>query len=281
MGNRYVFSLSPLVVPLRPYITPIVKLHLVHYVECIRCNSAMRFTMVGQFGAHEARKIAGYAPGRGASHDALLFLRSWVSQPLRVAAIAPSGASLAEIITRDISPVTGPVIELGAGTGAFTRKLLERGVHPGDLTLVESGDEFAAVLRSRFPQVRVLHMDATHLGAAGLFEDSSVGAVVSGLPLLSMSARRVMRILIAAFRYVRPGGAFYQFTYTTRCPIPRPILDRLGLRANLVGRTVLNVPPAAVYRISRRGIDRSHAAFAKASANSGPHTVSQDPIPLP
>lgn len=237
--------------------------------------------MVGQFGAHEARKIAGCAPGRGASRDTLLFFRSWLSQPLRVAAIAPSGASLAEIITRDIGPATGPVIELGPGTGAFTRKLLERGVHPGDLTLVESGDEFAAVLQGRFPHLRVLHMDATHLGAGGLFENASVGAVVSGLPLLSMSAHRVMRILSAAFRYVRPGGAFYQFTYTTRCPVPRPILDRLGLRANLVGRTILNVPPAAVYRIRRRGIDRSHATFAEASANPGPHTVSQDPKPLP
>lgn len=36
------------------------------------------------------------------------------------------------------------------------------------------------------------------------------------------------------------------------CPVPRPVLDRLGLRAKLVDRALLNVPPAAVYRLTRR-----------------------------
>jgi hypothetical protein len=54
-----------------------------------------------------------------------------------------------------------------------------------------------------------------------------------------------------AFSYLRPGGAFYQFTYGPRCPVPRPILDRLGLQSAYIGGTVRNLPPAAVYRISR------------------------------
>ena len=60
---------------------------------------------------------------------------------------------------------------------------------------------------------------------------------------------------------MRPGGAFYQFTYGPRCPVPRPILDRLGLKATRIGGTVRNIPPAGVYRISRstaaRDLDRS------------------------
>ena len=35
-------------------------------------------------------------------------------------------------------------------------------------------------------------------------------------------------------------------------PIARPVLDRLGLRAKLVDRALLNVPPAAVYKLTRR-----------------------------
>jgi hypothetical protein len=34
--------------------------------------------------------------------------------------------------------------------------------------------------------------------------------------------------------------------------VPRPILDRLGLEAVRIGGTVRNLPPASVYRISRR-----------------------------
>ena len=75
---------------------------------------------------------------------------------------------------------------------------------------------------------------------------------MSGLPLLNMSTRKVVSIVGGAFSYVRPGGAFYQFTYGMSCPIPRPVLDQLGLRAKLVDRALLNVPPAAVYKLTRR-----------------------------
>jgi phospholipid N-methyltransferase len=68
--------------------------------------------------------------------DVLFFLRAWTCHPLRVAAIAPSGTALAELITREIAPTCGAVLELGPGTGVFTRALLARGVREEDLTLV-------------------------------------------------------------------------------------------------------------------------------------------------
>lgn len=184
--------------------------------------------------------------------DTLPFIRAWTANPRRVGAIAPSGAALADLITREIAPETAPVLELGSGTGVFTQALLTRGLHETDLTLVEYGSDFMRMLQLRFPQARVLWMDAARLGSHELFQDAPVGAVVSGLPLLNMSPRKVVAILSGSFGYLRPGGAFYQFTYAMRCPVPRPILDRLGLRAVCIGRALLNVPPARVYRITRR-----------------------------
>lgn len=184
--------------------------------------------------------------------DLFRFFWSWASDPLRVAAIAPSGESLARVMTREIRPADGPVLELGAGTGVFTRALLAQGVRESDLTLIEYGSDFMRVLQMRFPQARVLWMDASQLGQYDLYPEADVGAVVSGLPLLSMSPRKVMSILNGAFGVLKPPGAFYQFTYGPRCPVPRPILDRLGLKAVRVGGTVRNLPPAAVYKITRR-----------------------------
>lgn len=184
--------------------------------------------------------------------DALRFFRAWVGNPLGVAAVAPSGEALARLMTQEIRPANGPILELGAGTGVFTRALLARGVRESDLTLVESGSDFMRLLQLRFPQARVLWMDAGHLANYALFDGSGAGAVVSGLPLLSMSPRKVMAILSGALSHMRPGASFYQFTYGPRCPVPRAILDRLGLKATRVGRTIRNLPPAAVYRISRR-----------------------------
>lgn len=88
--------------------------------------------------------------------------------------------------------------------------------------------------------------------ASDLFPEASATAAISGLPLLSMSPRKVVYILLGTFRHLRPCGALYQFTYGPRCPVSRAILNRLGLRATLVGWTVRNFPPAAVYRITRR-----------------------------
>ncbi|MBB4288235.1 phospholipid N-methyltransferase [Rhizobium leguminosarum] len=189
---------------------------------------------------------------KAACADFLHFFRSWISNPLRVAAIAPSGDSLARIMTSEIAALDGPIIELGPGTGVFTRALLARGVSEADLTLIEYGPEFITALQARFPTARVLQMDAAQLAHADIFEGEPVGAVVSGLPLLSMSPSKIASILAGAFAYMRPGGAVYQFTYGPRCPAPRPILDRLGLEAVRIGGTVRNLPPASVYRISRR-----------------------------
>jgi phospholipid N-methyltransferase len=190
--------------------------------------------------------------GTPMSHDLISFFLAWASAPGRVGAVAPSSAALADLITSEITPASGPVIELGPGTGVFTYKLLERGLQQQDLTLVEYGSEFVRTLQLRFPGARVLWMDAGRLGTHALFESVQAGAVVSGLPLRNMSMRKVISILTGAFGHMRLGGAFYQFTYGMRCPVPPRILDRLNLRATLLDRAILNVPPATVYRITRR-----------------------------
>jgi len=186
------------------------------------------------------------------TNDVLCFFRSWTRAPLQVGAIAPSGRALAEVISSEITAGCGPVIELGPGTGVFTRALLARGVKECDLTLVERNTDFVPLLQARFPEARVLNMDAARLDPLNLHRSEKAAAVISGLPLLVMPPRRVLAILAAAFRCLRSGGALYQFTYGLTCPVRRPYLDRLGLKATRVGGALRNLPPATVYRISRR-----------------------------
>lgn len=193
--------------------------------------------------------------------DVLSFLRTWASDPATVGAIAPSSTVLAELIASEITAMSAPIIELGPGTGVFTRALLARGVREEDLTLVECRSDFVTLLRQDFRKARVLRMDAARLRKDRLFDNAPVGAIVSGLPLLNMSSKSIMAILGGAFDYMRPGGAFYQFTYGPSCPVSRPFLDRLSLRATVLGRAFLNIPPAAVYRITR-GITPARAVLA-------------------
>ena len=184
--------------------------------------------------------------------DAMRFIRAGLMRPRQIGALLPSGTALARLITSEIRPASGRVIEFGPGTGVFTRALIDRGVRERDLTLVEANEHFAPALRRAFPEAKLLQRDAARLAASDLMGVEPVHAVVSGLPLLNMPLRKVFAIVATAFGHLGAGGALYQFTYGRRCPIPRAILERLGLKAVVIGRAVRNVPPATVYRISRR-----------------------------
>jgi len=186
----------------------------------------------------------------GPLRDQRLFLHRWWRDPRGVGAIAPSGRALARLMAARIDPAGGPVVELGAGTGCFTQALLDRGLPAHRLAVVEIDPVFAGRLALRFPGCRVLRLDAARLDLP-LFEGGAA-AVVSGLPLLSLGLPTVVRILRGAFgRQLRDGGAFHQFTYAPRCPVPPAVLERLGLSARRIGWTAANLPPAFVYRIER------------------------------
>lgn len=183
--------------------------------------------------------------------DRLQFVRAWLRNPEAVAAIAPSGRALAELITREIGAGTGRVLELGSGTGAFAAALLARGVDEGDLTLVEQEEGFARLLARRYPRSTVLASDAETIGGSENDASACFGAVVCGLGLLNMPAEQVERILVAAFARSRADAALYLFTYGRRCSVPPEVLGRLNLDAQRIGTTCRNLPPASVYRLSR------------------------------
>lgn len=197
--------------------------------------------------------------------DLSFFFLAWLANPLRVGAVAPSSPALADAITAEITPECAPIIELGPGTGVFTRSLIARGIPEDRLALVEYGVYFARRLKRMFPKAHVLEMDATHLKDIDLFNGERAGAVVSGLPLLLMPPKKVTVVLDSAFERLRPEGAFYQFTYGSDSPVSPTILDRLGLKATRFGGTLANVPPAFVYRIRRRSL----RSTASASAGDG------------
>ena len=182
--------------------------------------------------------------------DTVLFLKAWIGAPLRVASVVPSGPRLAHLITARIGPDTGPVLELGPGTGVFTRALLKAGVAERNLTLIEAEDSFADLLSLRFPQARLYRMYAgglRHLPPAS----RQHGAAISGLPLLSMPQSQVLRVLAGVFAQLRPGAALWQFTYGPRCPVPARIRTGLGLRTQRAGHTLRNFPPATVWQITQ------------------------------
>lgn len=166
-------------------------------------------------------------------------------RPGRTGAIAPSSGALARAMTRELSPETGAVVELGGGTGRITEAILGRGVPAQRLAVFETNPVFADLLRGRFADVRILDLDATRVAETPL---ADVGAVVSGLPMLAIAARDQHAIMEGAFRLMRPGGVFVQFTYGWRSPIQHKVREALGLEWTRSRWVIGNLPPARVYR---------------------------------
>lgn len=184
--------------------------------------------------------------------DRVRFFTAWLGNPRSVAAIAPSSKALAQLITRDIDARTGPVLELGPGTGVFTQSLLDQGVAERDLTLVEYDDGFARLLKKRFPQANILRIDAAELADNHRSPSDLFGAAICGLGLLNMRPAKVEAILRAAFMRMHRGAPLYLFTYGRNCPVPDEVLQRLDLDAFHVATIWRNMPPASVYRIASR-----------------------------
>ncbi len=182
-----------------------------------------------------------------------LFFRQWLRRPFAIGAVMPSGRELARAMANASESGSGRIIvELGGGTGNITQALLDSGMSPDHLVVVERDRRLYRVLAARFPGVRILNMDALQaLKVLGEECQGEVGSVVSGLPLLSMPPEFQEQLLEESFRLVGQDGDFIQFTYGPVSPVSQRRLSTLGLRAERVSRARLNIPPASVWRYLR------------------------------
>jgi phosphatidylethanolamine/phosphatidyl-N-methylethanolamine N-methyltransferase len=184
--------------------------------------------------------------------DEVRFIRSWIERPLSTGAVTPSGKLLARTMASYVDPdSTGPVVELGPGTGPVTAALVAAGVAPSRLVLVEFNPTFCRLLRARYPDATLVQGDAYSMRR--LLETlllQPAAAVVSGLPLVTKPIRMRLRLIRDAFDLMVPGAPFVQFTYSVASPLPR----RLGgFSAEASERIWMNIPPARVWIYRRSG----------------------------
>ncbi|CAL74129.1 MULTISPECIES: rRNA adenine N-6-methyltransferase family protein [unclassified Bradyrhizobium] len=178
--------------------------------------------------------------------DEVRFLRSWIEKPLHMGAVMPSGRLLARTMAQYVDPHgTGPVIELGPGTGAITAALVEHGIDQKRLVLVEYNPSFCALLRDRYPHAKVVQGDAYRLrDTLWNVLGAPASAVVSGLPLVTKPMLTRMKLVRDAFAAMSPNAPFVQFTYSVVPPIPKSLP---GVTTQASERIWMNLPPARVW----------------------------------
>ena len=114
------------------------------------------------------------------------FIRSWIEKPLSTGAVMPSSKALARTMANYVDPQSnGPVIELGPGTGPVTEALVQHGIDPRRLILVEFNPDFCRLLRTRYPTATVMQGDAYRLRSlleSTVREPAAAVEIVGGSP---------------------------------------------------------------------------------------------------
>jgi len=208
--------------------------------------------------AREGSGVSGrLLAGRWAEGSVLL--REFLRAPFRTATVVASSPALAAAMTDVVADYDAPVVvELGPGTGAFTRPIQERLGGSGRHIALEINPQLARPLARRCSAVEVVEADARDLprtlAVRGL---TSCDVVVSGLPWAAMPATAIHPPLVTVVaESLADDGVYTQFTYAWSRRLPPARRQLADLRAHFgevqVSSVIwANFPPAFVYRCRR------------------------------
>jgi phosphatidylethanolamine/phosphatidyl-N-methylethanolamine N-methyltransferase len=175
--------------------------------------------------------------------EELRFWNGLKSQPKTVGAVWPTGPvmarSMASIVNTDAEL---PVLELGPGTGAITKAIMERGLAPSKLHAVEFSPQFARELRLRFPTIHVHEGDAFNLSAS--VGDMHFDCAISALPLLNFPSDMRVQFIIDVLARLPRSRPLIQFSYGPAAPVPAKSGQFSVERHDFVLR---NIPPARIW----------------------------------
>ncbi len=185
--------------------------------------------------------------------ETVTFIKQWARNPFQMGSIMPSSRALTNLISRcalDGLSDDCIVLELGSGTGRFTKGLLDAGLSPERLIAMELDPTLISFLKNRFPSLPIIQGNAAFLTDLLPKElIGRVGVIVSGLPMLSLSAVVQEKILQSCLEVLHPCGSLLQITYSPFSSISE---ERYGMGKTHMGRAWSNIPPANLWRYTRK-----------------------------
>ncbi|OHB25779.1 MAG: hypothetical protein A2542_03850 [Parcubacteria group bacterium RIFOXYD2_FULL_52_8] len=177
------------------------------------------------------------------TNEYLRFLRESFSQVRSVGAVAPSSAALAAKMIAPIDFAKARVlVELGPGTGVFTRALLAHMHKDASLLALETNDNFRnEVAKITDPRLRISGASATDL--AQVLGVTQADVVISGIPLAMLKHTEKQQLLAGVRQSLSNEGVFTQFQYSLESY--RALRNHFAQVS--LAFTPWNIPPAIIY----------------------------------
>lgn len=184
-------------------------------------------------------------------HKTPPLLFSMLRNPRLTGAVAPSSKRLAELMAKTVQGAD-LIVELGAGTGAITKALIE--YYPGTpIISVEYQAQLAEELRHTFPG-----LDVRQNTAKAVLDEVPAGeqkiAVVSSLPFRSLPdnvKNETVRSILNLFER-SPSTTLVQFTYGLTVPFELLDENKNSMRWQMRNTVWRNIPPARVWKLEYR-----------------------------
>lgn len=181
----------------------------------------------------------------------LIFLKGVLNSFVLQGSIVPSSSFLTRRMIKPIKIKKGlTIVELGAGTGAFTYELLKSIPTDGRLIVLELNPRFVAHLKNKFhdSRVTVIEGDARELSIHLLrLNIDNVDYIISGLPIGNFKHSVRQEILSEIHSNLSEDGLYVQFQYFLASL--RHIKTLFDVK--IVAYEVRNIPPAFVYECRR------------------------------
>ncbi|WP_242144262.1 MULTISPECIES: class I SAM-dependent methyltransferase [unclassified Bacillus cereus group] len=183
----------------------------------------------------------------------ITFLTEFVKHPKNVGAIAPSSNRLAKKMVGTINFEEAKyILELGPGTGAFTKEIIKRKKEHTIFILIEINEVFYENLQKQFKNdsnVFVIHGSAENIKKyIKELQIEKVDYILSGLPFTSLPIDVSSRILSSVMESLREDGEFITFQYSlAKKAFIQHFFQEISFK-----KVWLNLPPAHVFNCRKR-----------------------------
>jgi phosphatidylethanolamine/phosphatidyl-N-methylethanolamine N-methyltransferase len=175
------------------------------------------------------------------------FLKQFWKEKKMVGSMTPSSKYLTEKMLKNVDfKKIKLIVELGPGTGVFTKKILEKLPDDAKLMVFELNDNFYFQLKKEITDERLIIIhDSAEKIAEYIHKEGFLCAdyVISSLPLANFPKKLTETILKESYNTLKNQGKYIQFQYS--------LLSKRTLESHFqtvhISFTPINFPPAFVY----------------------------------